>query len=292
MSGHGSIDKLHNNTGLILRESTGRNGLKNYMYICDDSGNIKQLIPREPHEHPDEIRVWCLHGIALGEKVCCYFITVRMKAEGPMPVNFELVGSGLAVGNSKDWNFKRIPYGDTTIWWNSTLPQFGTTALHPRDEERVYLYGVIKDSAGIQQCYLARVRTDEIENLEQYEYLVSGEPKWGHDPREAVPVMQAMPNEMSVSWNPYLDSYLAVHSLDLTSNIVGRTAPHPWGPWSEPVVLWKVVPPKLDYTIPYEHMIYAGKEHPELSEENGRVLYLTYIEFEEYFPHLVEVELA
>jgi hypothetical protein len=29
-----------------------------------------------------------------------------------------------------------------------------------------------------------------------------------------------------------------------------------------------------------------------LSEGEGKILYLTYIEFEEYFPHLVEVTLA
>jgi hypothetical protein len=38
-------------------------------------------------------------------------------------------------------------------------------------------------------------------------------------------------------------------------------------------------------------LIYAGKEHPELSADGGRRIYLTYIEFEEYFPHLIEVTL-
>ena len=33
-------------------------------------------------------------------------------------------------------------------------------------------------------------------------------------------------------------------------------------------------------------------EHPELAVDGGRKIYLTYIEFEEYFPHLVEVSLA
>jgi hypothetical protein len=291
MSGHGSIDKLLTNTALILKESTGRYGLKNYRYICDEKWNLKQLIPREPDEHPDEIRVWCLHGCALGEKLFLYYIVVRMLAEGPMPVNFELVGSGLAVGDSQSWDFRRVPYKGTTLWWKADLPQFGTTVLHLEDEEMVYLYGVLKDEDEFQRCYLARVKQQDIEKLEKYEYLVSEKPGWGADVRAAVPIMGNIPNEMSVSWNDYLGCYLAVHSFDLSGRIVGRTAPHPWGPWSEPVVLWTVTPPQLDYTIPYDHLIYAGKEHPELSEENGRILYLTYVEFEEYFPHLVEVTL-
>lgn len=291
MSGHGSIEKLYTNTGLILRESTGRNGLRNYKYICDASGNLKQLVPREPSEH-EEIRVWCLHGCALGQKVYLYYLTVHMMAEGPLPVNFELVGAGLAVGDTCDWNFHRICYGNSTLWWTAQLPQFGTAALHLQAEKRMYVYGVMKDATGVQRCYLARVKEDEIEQRAKYEYLISKQPRWGSDPRQAISIMCDMPNEMSASWNPYLECYLAVHSLDLTGKIVGRTAPHPWGPWSEPVVLWTVVPPRLDYKIPYEHLIYAGKEHPELTDQNGRVLYLTYVEFEEYFPHLVEVTLV
>jgi hypothetical protein len=105
-----------------------------------------------------------------------------------------------------------------------------------------------------------------------------------------VPVMEGMPNEMSVSWNDHLGSYLAVHSLGLTGHVVGRTAPAPWGPWSEPVILHTVRPERAE-PLPYPTLIYAGKEHPALAEDGGRVLYVTYIEFEEYFPHLLEITL-
>lgn len=292
MSGKGSIEKLYTNTGLLLREKTGRYGLRNYKYICDATGQLKQLVPREANEHPDEIRVWCLHGCSIGDKVYLYYITVRMLAEGPLPVNFELVGSGLAVGDKLNWDFKRIPHGGSTLWWRSHLPQFGSAVLYIQAEQRFYIYGVKKDESGIQRCYLARVKENEVECLDKYEYLISPLPRWSNNPDEAIWIMSQIPNELSVSWNSYLGSYLAVHSLDLTGKIVGRTAPYPWGPWSEPVVLWTVEPPRLNYKIPYNHLIYAGKEHPELAEENGRVLYLTYVEFEEYFPHLVEVTLA
>ena len=70
----------------------------------------------------------------------------------------------------------------------------------------------------------------------------------------------------------------------------GRTSPTPWGPWSDTTILWTAPPP--DEPPPYPRLVYAGKEHPELADENGRVLYITYIEFEEYFPHLIEVTLG
>jgi hypothetical protein len=100
-----------------------------------------------------------------------------------------------------------------------------------------------------------------------------------------------MPNELSVSYNRHLGSYLAVHSYLLSGDIVGRTAPVPWGPWSDPVILWHVDPVRRR-PLPYPPLVYAGKEHPELSREGGRILYLTYVEFEEYYPHLVEVTVA
>ena len=108
--------------------------------------------------------------------------------------------------------------------------------------------------------------------------------------KNAVPVFDGMPNELSVSYNQYLQSYFAVHSVGLTGITVGRTAPSPWGPWSDPVDLWQVST-KHNKSRPYPKMIYAGKEHVELAEENGRIIYMTYIEFEEYFPHLIEITL-
>lgn len=290
MTGNGSIELMLNNTGLILRQNDGRNGLTNYSYILDGHGQLKQLVPRLPREHRDEIRVWCLHGCCIGRNVYLYYLNVRMLSEGPMPVNFELVGSGLAKAVRGEWDFQSIEHDGDTMWWKVGLPHFGSAVLMGNDGY-VYAYGVKKDPAGVQQCCLARVTAESICDYDAYEYLCSPEPRWCSMPDEAQPIMTGMPNEMSVSWNAHLGSYLAVHSLDLTGSIVARTAPQPWGPWSDPVELWKVTPPQIDYTIPYPPLIYAGKEHPELAAHFGRTLYLTYIEFEEYFPHLIEVTL-
>ncbi|HWP39411.1 MAG TPA: DUF4185 domain-containing protein, partial [Tepidisphaeraceae bacterium] len=154
---------------------------------------------------------------------------------------------------------------------------------------RVYLYGTVKQDQ-VQNCYLARAQAGALAEISSYEYFAGGH-RWSRDLSEAAAIFSHMPSELSVSFNAHLGQYLAVHSLDLSGRIVGRTAPNPWGPWSEPVVLWTVQPPPRPRPLPYPTLIYAGKEHPELSEQNGRIVYLTYVEFEEYFPHLVEVEL-
>lgn len=291
ISAKGPIKRMINNTGLILRDKTGKYGLKNFSYICDETGNIKQLVPSLPDEPPDDVRVWCLHGCAIQNKVYLFFIEVRMHDEGLFPLNFKIIGSGLAVGSSYDWDFHRIRYKRSTIIWKKSEPHFGSAVLRGLEEDRVFIYGVLRDEEKIQKCYLARVKSQDMEQLEKYEYLASPDSHWSPQVKDAISVFTGMPNELSVSYNAYLEGYLAVHSLDTSGHIVGRTAPDPWGPWSEPTILW-TVKPNYQKPLPYPPLIYAGKEHPELAEENGRVIYITYVEFEEYFPHLIEIILG
>jgi len=290
MSGKGTIEHMINNTGLILKEKTGENGLNDFQYILDDKGGLKNLIPLHPNEDHDEIRIWCQHGIALGKIVYLSFIKVRMLEEpnGVLPVAFEILGSGFARGSTENWEFERLKYNGSDLWWDNTQPRFAS-AMYKVDNW-IYCCGVIQDEKQTQQCYMARVKADQIEDLSQYSYLSSTRPEWDSDIKNAIPLFTGMPNELSISYNDYLECYFAVHSVGLTGIKVGRTAPNPWGPWSEPVDLWKVST-KHEKPRPYPKMIYAGKEHVELAKDNGRTIYMTYIEFEEYFPHLIEVTL-
>jgi hypothetical protein len=207
----------------------------------------------------------------------------------PFPVGFDIVGSGLAIGSESDWSFTRIDEDGDTILWTADQPQFGSAVLVDEATDKVYLYGSQQGTDAVQRAYVARVSPELMSERGAYEYFAGDSEGWSSDVEDAAPIFSGQPNEMSVSHNPYLGRYLAVHSMGLTGEIVGRTSPTPRGPWSDAVTLW-VVPP-TDEPPPYPRLVYAGKEHPELAEEGGRVLYITYIEFEEYFPHLVEVSL-
>jgi hypothetical protein len=288
MTGRGTFEQMINNTALVLRHQTGGDKLSDFTFITDDHQKIRPLIPLEGDEHPDHDRIWCQHGIAIDDKVVLSFIKVKMLDEGPLPVNFEIVGSGLAVGSTKDWRFKRVMRDNRSILWSAAQPHFATAFLDCASDGFIYCYGTVKEGV-TQNCYVARVPRADIDRPERYEYLTTCEGAWSRDVSAAVAVFSGMPSELSVSFNSHLGAYLAVHSLDLTGKLVARTAPQPWGPWSEPVTLWAV---KKPHPFPYLQLIYAGKEHPELAGDGGRKIYLTYIEFEEYFPHLVEVTLS
>ena len=294
MSGVGGVARMINNSGLLVPAAEGPDVLRRFRYICDERGELKTLLPLERDEHPDRDRIWCQHGVKVRDQVYLSFIKVRMTDEPtpPLPIGFEIVGSGLAVGSTRDWDFRRVTRADgDSILWRADEPHFATAFMLDPPSGRVLLYGTVRRE-GVQRCYLARVAPDAMEDPDAYEYLTSPAPRWGRHVEDAVPIFGGMPSELSVSFNEHLGQYLAVHSLDLTGKIVARTAPHACGPWSEPVTLWTVRPPPRQYPVPYPTLIYAGKEHPEIAADGGRKIYLTYVEFEEYFPHLVEVTLT
>jgi hypothetical protein len=295
MSGRGGVERMINNCGLLVPGGEGPRVLRDYQYICDASGRIATLLQLEGDEHPDRDRIWCQHGVRIGERLFLSFIKVRMldHATPPLPIGFEIVGSGLAVGSTRDWSFRRVKRrGDgDSILWGADQPHFGGAFVFDPAGGRMLVYGTVQRD-GQYHVYLARVAPDELDDVEAYEYLASDAPKWSRAIADAAPIFGQMPSEFSVSYNAYLNAYLAVHSLELSGKVVARVAPRPWGPWGDPVTLWTVRAPPRDYAVPYPTLIYAGKEHPELATDGGRKLYLTYVEFEEYFPHLVEVTLT
>lgn len=292
MSGKGPFDQMITNTGLILRDQTGRGGLNDFSYILNDDGSLRQLVDALPEEDADKDRIWCQHGISIDGTLYLFWMKVLMHEKGgdPFPVGFEIIGSGLAVGSRDDWKFERVTHHGDSLLWPVGRPQFATGIHYNEDSGFVYLYGSKQDDDLKHHAYVARVRPGDMKSLDRYEYFAGDPDNWTSDVKEATIAFSGMPNEMSVSYNEYLGQYLAVHSVGLTGDIAGRTSPTPWGPWSDGATLWTVPPP--DVPPPYPRLVYAGKEHPELAEQNGRIIYVTYIEFEEYFPHLIEVTLV
>lgn len=287
--GHAPFERLPTNTGLVLPVQSGRDGLTDFAHIVDADGEIRQLVPPGPGDRDEWDRMWCMHGVALGDTLYLSYMHIRMLLDegGPFDMGFEIIGTGLAKGDAEAWQFERLHHDGDAMWWRYPQPQFASAIL-PSDGW-LYFYGVTGHEDSAQRAYLARVRPDEIEDRDRYTYLSSPEPTWSDDIADAIPLFEGPPNELSISYNDHLGSYLAVHSYNTDGRQVGRTAPAPWGPWSEPTTLWTV---EAHEGKKYPVAAYAGKEHPAHAEDGGRVIYLTYVEAEEYFPHLIEVTLA
>jgi hypothetical protein len=304
MSGKRGVEYMPNNCGLILRDRTGANGLRDYSYILNEQGRLRTLLPLEGDEHPDRDRIWCQHGIELDGQLILSFIKVKM-FEGPLwpfPVGFEIVGSGYASAPIRGQEsfpaekrfltpfgeFARVRRGGESVLWKADEPHFGVAFLLPRAADGyVYVYGTVKRGER-QLCHVARVKRELILDPSAFEYFTGA--NWSADVADATPVLEGMPSEVSISWNAHLGCYLAVHSALLTGEILGKTSPTPWGPWSDATLLWHARP-QYKVPEPYIPLLYAGKEHPSLADDGGRMIYVTYIEFEEYYPHLIRVEL-
>jgi hypothetical protein len=202
-------------------------------------------------------------------------------------VNFQLDGMGLARAQVDDLRFARLTAPDgTRKFWKGHEPSFGVFV--ERADDHLYLWGCLATG-----MHLARTRSESIEDLAGYEYLVAAPtldqpavaPRWSKRFEATAKLFDAVPNEMSAAYNPYLRKHVAFHTLHRENKILMRTAPRITGPWSAGEVVYQ--PERIKET----DLIYAAKEHPELARKGGRVLYVTFVNSTTYVPQLIEVTL-
>ena len=125
MRGVGGVERMLTNTALVLCDMDNNKQLSSFEFILDEEGSPHQPVPFHKNENPDNIRVWCQDGVCLGKKIYLSYVNVKMLAKGPLPVNFELLGTGLAVGRKGEYRFKRLEHHSETLWWKTPLPGFG-----------------------------------------------------------------------------------------------------------------------------------------------------------------------
>ena len=244
-------------------------------------------MPFAPGENPAVNRIWAIHGIAVGSQVYLFYHRITLLKNVDVFVNFQLDGMGIAKAGVRNLAFARLAAPDgTVLFWKSSEPTFGVW-VH-RADDYVYVWGCLMTG-----MYLARTRPQSVADLASYEYLVAAptianptmSPRWSTRFQPTGALFDAVPNEMSVSFNSHLNKFIAFHSLQRENKIVMRTAEKITGPWSGPSVVYR------PQRIGDDDLIYAAKEHPELARENGRLLYVTFVNSATYIPQLIEVGL-
>jgi hypothetical protein len=159
----------------------------------------------------------------------------------------------------------------------------------PANDPYLYIVG-IKERAGKKVGNLARVRKERIEHLTDYEYFTGTPimPRWTNAVSEAADVegLADFPNELSIAYNNYLKGYLAVHSIGVEPRLRLSLAPHPGGPYRK---IAEIGAPHRAFERAF---CYAGKEHPELAEQNGKIIYVTYVDSQRYWLQLLKITLS
>ena len=219
--------------------------------------------------------LWIYHGVLCRQGLYLFLIQIE-RTPTPRDFGFKPVGTWLAhVSNPRDppgsWRINRfrIPWGRFT---SSEATLFGSWVL--RREPWLYIYGTTEDVVnGFHHKYmiLARVHENELADFDRWRFYAKG--SWLPDFSMAERLCGGMANEYSVSFVQALRKFAVIYSESGSSrNIVARFASHPWGPWTDSVVLYQCPEIALGDDI----LCYAAKGHPELSSTPDEVI-ITYV---------------
>lgn len=282
------LTKLRSNSAAVVPPQDASEGVKKFRFLATPDGKRpRQMIPFAADEDPARHRVWGVHGVSVGEHVYLFYHRITMLDDVDVFVNFRLDGMGIARASADDLEFTRLTAPDETCeFWKGYSPTFGVFVEH-RDDF-LYLWGSLTTG-----MFLARTRPEAIEDPSRYEYLVAApteqlpdvQPRWQKSFKPTAMLFDSVPNEMSASFNAHLGCYVAFHSLHRESKLAMRTAPAITGPWSAPQIVYS------PERVKDSDLIYATKEHPELARDDGRVVYVTFINSSTYVPELIELTL-
>jgi Domain of unknown function (DUF4185) len=217
---------------------------------------------------------WPCGGTMVGPRL--HFLLWQMeRAEGPAAFGFRNVAVWRAeVMNPLDpppqWQVTQAKLPFTELGERRRLI-FGSAVL--RHDGFVYIYGTDErpqEPGHGRRMVLARVAPEAFGDFGRWRFYDNG--AWVGDFRRATPLAPGMATEYSVNYAPALGRFLVVgHDTLLSPDIVARSAPAPWGPWSDAVKLYHCPEAARRPGV----FCYAGKTHPELASA-GDELIITY----------------
>jgi hypothetical protein len=284
------------NCGLWVPLAPGAASLHHYQFLCDAATQLaRQLIPLENGEG-NETRLWPSGGWYDSHTHRLYVYYSINKVVGSGAFGFKVEGYGLAYASSthQPLQFTRLRLKSLgSLWWPlNSGAIFGCAVIDAPTDPYLYIVGM-EDRQGHHYGKLARVLKSHIEDFQAYEYFAGyGEhpqkPHWSKHVQDAADVegLKDFPNELSITYNAYLGAYLAVYSEGVFSQrALLCEALKPWGPYHP---IGEISTPHRAFENAF---CYACKEHPELAEQNGRIIYVTYVDSERYWPQLLKVTL-
>jgi len=186
--------------------------------------------------------------------------------------NFQGIGSSVAIWQSFDQLPVRPTYSPAIVadhadlMFGKTEPTFGSASLISNG--LLYVYGCGNDLDGLDKgCRLARVDPATVQDPATWSFY-AGSGGWSSSVSSAVPVFNGL-DILSISWNNYLQRYVAVYSSLFSQNVVLRTARVPEGPWSDELLAFVALSPVSGNT-------YDAQAHSEYDANGGQTIYVTY----------------
>ncbi len=235
---------------LVVTEPTDANGAP-YQFLPFTS---EEKAFNDASANPnDRIALWTGSMIELNGSSLMFYLKLHVK---PGVLNYEFLGVGLAniAPNST------VATRESNLLFAAGEPLF-TTALRVNSD--VFVFG----NLAAQGTMVARVNFEHVKERSQYRFWNGTQ--WVADVGQAIAILPQTPS-LSVSYNPYLQQFLAVSSGVLSNKVFFRSSPRPEGPWSVPVEAFTGMAPSIN-TVDY-----AAIEHPELAKDGGKTVFVTY----------------
>jgi Domain of unknown function (DUF4185) len=194
----------------------------------------------------------------------------------------------------ESWRIEQVKMPNAVFSKDRTLV-WGAAVLRVGDD--LYVYGTDeRRGQGLpkRQMVVARVQAASVNVFTAWRYFRNG--SWAEDFRNLSPLAGDIASEYSVT--AFGNRYLVVYTeRGLSPRIMGRMADHPWGPWSEPTMLYECPEMSRDKKL----FCYSAKAHPSLS--SGQDLVVSYVvnsfdfwqvarEAKLYWPRFIRVTLA
>lgn len=264
---------LGNCAALVPRLSSGsvpaiEHSLTALDYYTDAEGWPREIFETTGLERACGVRLWPQHGLWVDGRVVLFYLAIQHLGKNSW--SFSEAGSGLALFDPGTGRAERVRREDGEwCFWPSVEDglQVGVQVLKSHDGW-VYLYASLRRD---DQCvaHVARTRADTMHQPQTYTYYAGTGPSWTTD-SVASPDLGPCGNELSVSWNEHLGRYLMIFLYGLEKRLCLRTAPDPWGPWSEVLDLGEVP------HAARSPVVSLAFEHPTWARDGGRTIYITY----------------
>ncbi|MBD2867388.1 DUF4185 domain-containing protein [Paenibacillus sp. IB182493] len=237
--------------------------------ITDEIGLAKELLPSKKIDF-DEMTKIPTHGVYANGSLYLYYMSVNHWGD---PGKWDANYSGVAKSTDGGQNWMLL---DELKWpADSHFIQVSPYKV-PRSDggSDIYFWGIPSGRFG--GVKLMKVDEASIEKPGEYVYYAgtddSGKSVWSKDIAESALVVDDTVGELSVVWNPYLESWIMTY-LKEGEGIVLREGKTPWGPWSETTMLV----PASEYPG-----LYGPYMNPQYMEDDGRTIYFTLSLWEPY----------
>ncbi len=263
-------------------------GLTQFTHGLDAQGKPLQAIPNTPDEEAYDVAhngspcpaasgcggrhtPWPAGGFVMDPATGSAWVFYSdMSTQPTGDFSFQTMGTGIAVWPSPAAPATRPDVGavpaDPTYLFGPDEPMWGNGAILVDGQ----LYAYACQGAGVSgsSCLVARVASGSV--LDRSAWRFWDGTSWNVDWHAAVGVFDGAPF-LSVVYNAHASSYLAWYMPPFDGQILVRTAPAPLGPWSEPVNVGRGLP-----SLAHGNWDYGLLAHPELDQDGGRIVYLSY----------------